>query len=332
MLNADVWPRPLAPRKEALMRVVFMGTPEFAVPPLEALLAAGETVALVVTQPDRPVGRGRRLAPPPVARLALERGLPLLQPPGVRRPEVQAALAATKPDAIVVAAYARILPTAVLTLPPLGCLNVHPSLLPRHRGPAPIQGALLAGDVETGTSIILLEERMDAGPILAQERLPIGPDDDALSLEPRLAAQGARLLVATLADWAAGRATPRPQDDAAATYTHLLKKEDGRLDWTRPAVELGRQVRACAGWPGAYTTWRGALLKVLRASPLAERPPDLEPGRVYRPAESRAQVAVTTGEGGLRLDELELAGRRPASGGAFIQGYRDFVGTELGGA
>jgi methionyl-tRNA formyltransferase len=176
----------------------------------------------------------------------------------------------------------------------------------------------------------LLEERMDAGPVLAQERLPIAPDDDAVSLEPRLAAQGARLLVATLADWAAGRATPRPQDDAAATYTHLLKKEDGRLDWTRPAVELARQVRACAGWPGAYTTWRGAHLKVLRASPLTERPPGLEPGSVYRPAESRAEVAVAAGEGGLRLDELELAGRRPASGGAFVQGYRDFVGAVLG--
>jgi methionyl-tRNA formyltransferase len=314
------------------MRIIFMGTPEFAVPTLEALLTAGETVALVVTQPDRPVGRGRRLTPPPVARLALERALPLLQPPGVRRPEVQAALAAAQPDAIVVAAYARILPAAVLALPPLGCLNVHPSLLPRHRGPAPIQGALLAGDAETGTSIILLEERMDAGPILAQERLPIALDDDAVSLEPRLAAQGARLLVATLADWAAGRATPRPQDDAAATYTHLLKKEDGRLDWARPAVELARQVRACAGWPGAHTTWRGAHLKVLRAAPRTERPPTLVPGTVYRPAESRAAVAVAAGEGGLRLDELELAGRRPASGGAFVQGYRDFVGAVLGSA
>src|SRR5579885_433123 len=175
------------------MRVIFMGTPAFAVPTLEALLDAGETVALVVTQPDRPVGRGRRLTRPPVARLAQERGLPLLQPRGVRRPEVQAQLAAARPDAIVVAAYARILPAAVLALPPLGCLNVHPSLLPRHRGPAPIQGALLAGDAETGTSIILLEERMDAGPILAQERLPIAPDDDATTLEPRLAAQGASL-------------------------------------------------------------------------------------------------------------------------------------------
>src|SRR5581483_5061140 len=205
------------------MRVVFMGTPQFAVPTLEAVLAAGHTVALVVTQPDRPVGRGRRLTPPPVARLAQERGLPLLQPRGVRSPEVQAQLAAARPEAIVVAAYARILPPEVLALPPLGCLNVHPSLLPRHRGPAPIQGALLAGDAETGTSIILLEERMDAGPILAQARLPIA-DDDALTLEPRLAAQGAHLLVETLADWAAGRLTPQPQDESRATYTRLLTK------------------------------------------------------------------------------------------------------------
>jgi methionyl-tRNA formyltransferase len=314
------------------MRVVFMGTPAFAVPTLEALLAAGHEVALVVTQPDQPVGRGRKLMPPPVAQVARARGLPLLQPTSLRRPEVQAELARAAPDVIVVAAYARLLPPAVLALPPLGCLNVHPSPLPRHRGPAPIQGALLAGDTETGTSIILLVEQMDAGPILAQERLPILPEDDATTLEPRLAAQGARLLVETLPRWAAGAIQPQPQDEAAATYTRRLTKEDGRLDWRRPAIELARQVRACAGWPGAFTTWRGRLLKVLRATPVAERPPDARPGTVFLLTESGgpAVPAVAAGEGSLRLDLIELAGRRPTPGAAFLQGYRDFVGSVLG--
>ena len=315
------------------MRVIFMGTPAFAVPTLEALLAAGHEVALVLSQPDKPSGRGRQLVAPPVAALADERGLPLLQPRGLRNPEVQARLAALAPEAIVVAAYARLLPAAVLDLPPLGCLNVHPSLRPRHRGPAPIQGALLAGDAVTGTSIILLEERTDAGPILAQESLPIAPDDDAEMLEPRLATQGARLLVESLPRWAAREIEPRTQDEAAATYTHLITKEAGRLDWSQPANALWRQVRALAGWPGAYTTWRGQPLKVLRASPEPERPTDLPPGTVYWVAEGRprAGVAVATGEGGLRLESIALAGTRPTPGSAFVQGYRDFVGSVLGG-
>ena len=314
------------------MRVIFMGTPAFAVPTLEALVEAGHEVALVVSQPDQPVGRGRHLTPPPVARLARERGLALLQPPGLRAPEVQRQLAGAAPAAIVVAAYARLLPPPVLALPPLGCLNVHPSLLPRHRGPAPIQGALLAGDAETGTSIILLEPRMDAGPILAQERWPIGPEDDAVRLEPRLAEQGARLLVETLAGWAAGSIQPVPQDEAAATYTRLLTKADGLLDWTHPADVLARQVRACAGWPGAYTYWRGQMLKVLRAAMLDRRPADLPPGSVYIVPEAGRSpvVAVATAAGSLRLETIELAGRRATAASAFVQGYRDFVGAILG--
>jgi methionyl-tRNA formyltransferase len=258
--------------------------------------------------------------------------LPLAQPPGLRSPEVQDALAREAPEAIVVAAYGRFLPAAVLGLPPLGCLNVHPSLLPRHRGPAPIQGVLLAGDAETGVTIILLEERMDAGPMLSQERVPLGPADDATTLEPRLAVLGARLLVETLPSWAVGAISPRPQDESAATYTHLLTKADGRLDWAAPAELLSRQVRACAGWPGAYTEWRGRALKVLRAAALADEPADLPTGAVYvlGGAGSAAGVAVRAGVGSLRLDEIELAGKRPTPARAFIQGYRDFVGARLG--
>jgi len=307
-----------------------MGSPRFAVPTLEALLAAGHEVALVVSQPDQPAGRGQRLTPPPVAQVARQRGLPLLQPATPRDPAVQAALAAVRPDAIVVAAYGRLLPRAVLDLPPLGCLNVHPSLLPRWRGPAPIQGALLAGDPVTGTSIILLEERMDAGPILAQAERPIGPDDDAVSLEAALAEQGAALLVETLPRWAAGQLTPRQQDEAQATYTRLLTKADGLLDWTRPAPALANQVRACAGWPGAYTFWRGQVLKVLRAAPLAARPP-LAPGTVWAVHDGAERgVAVAAGEGSLLLREVALAGRRPTPATAFVQGYRDFLGARLG--
>jgi len=316
------------------MRLIFMGTPSFAVPALDALVDAGHEVALVLTQPDRPAGRGRHLTPPPVAQRARELGLDLLQPPGLRRPETQQQLAEAAPEAIVVAAYARLLPPAVLALPRLGCLNVHPSLLPRHRGPSPIAGALLAGDAETGTSIILLEERMDAGPILAQEVLPIGADDDAVSLEPRLAAQGARLLVPTLKRWAAGAIEPRAQDEAAATYTRLITKEDGRLDWARPADVLVRQIRACAGWPGAYTSWRAQPLKVLRATAIAQAADNVAPGTVYSlsSAEGGPAVVVATGQGGLRLETVELAGRRAASAQAFVQGYRDFVGAPLGAA
>lgn len=314
------------------MRLIFMGTPQFAVPTLEALLAAGHDVALVLSQPDKPAGRGRQLAPPPIATLARARGLPLLQPRGLRNPETQQRLAAVAPEVIVVAAYARLLPQPVLELAPLGCLNVHPSLLPRHRGPAPIQGALLAGDTVTGTSIILLEERMDAGPILAQESLPIAPEDDAETLEPRLAAQGARLLVDTLPRWAARQIEPRLQDEAEATYTHLITKDEGRLDWAQPAERLWRQVRAYAGWPGAYTTWRGQPLKVLRAMPEPQCPAGLAPGTVYLPSPGRPAtgVAVATGDGGLRLESIALAGRKPTPATAFIQGYRDFVGSVLG--
>lgn len=310
--------------------MIFMGSPRFAVPTLEALLAAGHEVALVVSQPDQPAGRGQRLTPPPVAQVARQHGLALLQPATLRDPAVQAALATAQPDAIVVAAYGRLLPRAVLDLPPLGCLNVHPSLLPRWRGPAPIQAALLAGDTVTGTSIILLEERMDAGPILAQAKLSIGPDDDAVSLEAALAQQGAALLVETLPRWAAGQLVPRPQDEARATYTRLLTKADGLLDWTRPARELANQVRACAGWPGAYTFWRGQPLKVLRAAPLGQRPA-VAPGTVWelRDAPERG-VAVAAGEGSLLLREVALAGRRPMPATAFVQGYRDFVGARLG--
>jgi methionyl-tRNA formyltransferase len=312
------------------VRLIFMGSPRFAVPTLEALLAAGHDVALVVSQPDQPAGRGRRLTAPPVAQLARSRGLPLLQPATLRDPTVQDALATARPEAIVVAAYGRLLPRAMLALPPHGCLNVHPSLLPRWRGPAPIQWALLAGDAVTGTSIILLEERMDAGPILAQAELPIGPEDDAVTLETALAEQGAALLVETLPRWAARAIVPRPQDEACATYTRLLTKADGLLNWTRPAAALANQVRACAGWPSAYTFWRGQQLKVLRAAMLAERP-EVAPGTVWERREERGYgVAVAAGEGSLLLREVALAGRRPVPATAFVQGYRDFIGSQLG--
>ena len=313
------------------MRLVFMGTPEFAVPTLDALLAAGHTVALVLSQPDRPAGRGRQLRPPPVAALARERGLELLQPRGLRSPEIQQRLAAAAPEAIVVAAYARLLPPAVLALPPRGCLNVHPSLLPRHRGPAPIQGALLAGDTLTGTSIILLEERLDAGPILAQEPLPIAPDDDAASLEPRLAAQGARLLVETLPRWAAGQVTAEPQDDSLATYAPRIQREDARLDWSLPAVDLWRRVRAYRGWPDAFTSWNGRQLKLLAARPGSPHAEPAPPGTVLRSSEERPpRPAVATGDGTLVLDTVALEGKRPTDAAEFVRGYPSFVGSVLG--
>lgn len=250
-----------------MMRVVFMGTPRFALPALERLLLAGYEVALVVSQPDRPAGRGRAPAAPPVARLARERRLPLFQPESLRPPEAFERLRASRPDVIVVVAFGLLLRREVLELPLLGCLNVHASLLPRHRGASPIQAAILAGDQETGVCLMRMEAGLDTGPVLGCARTPITPEDDAPALAERLAVMGADLLLETLPKWAGGRISPQPQDDALATLAPRIHREDARLDWSLPAIELWRRVRAYRGWPDAFTTLDGRVLKVLTAQP-----------------------------------------------------------------
>jgi methionyl-tRNA formyltransferase len=305
------------------MRAIFMGTPDFAVPTL-AMLADCYEVVGVYTRPDKPAGRGQELVRSPVKEFALARGLPLYQPTTLRKPEAAAVLRALQPDVIVVAAFGLILPPEVLAIPPYGCLNVHASLLPRWRGAAPVAAAILAGDAETGCTIMRMDAGIDTGPILAQAALPIAPDDTTGSLTARLAHLGAELLAVTLPRWVTGEISPQPQDEARATYAPVIRKEEGRLHWARPADHLARQVRAYQPWPGAYTTWNGLWLKVLWAH--AEEGESPGPGRVVSWKEG---AAVGTGAGLLVLDKVQLAGRRPMPIADFLRGARGFVGSVL---
>ncbi|MBI4308010.1 MAG: methionyl-tRNA formyltransferase [Chloroflexi bacterium] len=310
------------------MRIVFMGTPDFAVPALEKLLEAGHDVAGVYTRLDKPAGRGREVQPPPVKTLAQARGLPVFQPPTLRKAPAQEELAALRSEAIVVVAYGKLLPPEVLRIPPLGCVNVHPSLLPRHRGPSPIAGAILAGDSETGVSVMLLDEGMDTGPVLAQVRIPIGPDETAGQLSQRLSRLGAEMLPEVLVKLKEGWLTPQPQDNAAATYTKLIEKEEGELDWRLSAEELARRARAFDPWPGCFTRWQGKALKVLQAVALPPR--DARAVGTVVPLEGApATVGVVAGQGVLGLLRVQLEGRKPVSAGEFVRGARGFVSSVL---
>ncbi len=307
-------------------RLIFMGTPDFAAPILERLIGRYE-VAAVVTQPDRRVGRGRQVEAPAVKIAALDHGLPVLQPPSLRQSDAVAELAALAPDVIVVAAYGQILPAEVLDIPPKGCLNVHASLLPKYRGAAPIAAAILAGEEETGVTIMLMDEGMDTGPILSQAACALSPQDTRQSLSARLAELGADLLVDTLPRWLAGEIEPRPQDHSQATYSRVIAKQDGQIDWSQSAVEVWRRSRAYYPWPGTYTHWRGKLLKVITAEALPEWAGEGQPGQVVAVDEG---LAVVTGEGALLLGEVQLAGKRAMAVEDFARGQRDFEGSLLG--
>jgi methionyl-tRNA formyltransferase len=309
------------------LRLVFFGSPAFALPSLVALREAGHDVALVVTQPDRPAGRGLRLAAPPVAQYAREQGLPLWQTSTLKGAEAEQRLHAVGADGMALAAFAALVPRNILAIASLGILNVHPSLLPRWRGATPIQAAILAGDPETGVSIMRLELAMDAGPIVCQEHIPIGPEDDYLTLEPRLATLGGRLLVEALEGLVSGRLTPRPQDEVYATYCRRIEREDARIDWCQSAEAIWRQVRAFRGWPQAFTTWQGRTLKVLRAAPLSTSSSS-EPGTII--ALPRGELGVVAEFRTVRLDEVTLEGRRPQSGADFLRGHPGLVGARLG--
>ncbi len=305
-----------------------MGSPQFALPSLLRLLEGPYEVVGVVTQPDRRSGRGRKLTPPPAKALALERGLPLLQPARIRLPEAIERLAAFRPGLIVVAAFGQILPPAVLAVPPHGCVNVHASLLPRWRGAAPVAAAILAGDTTTGVSIMRIDEGLDTGPVLASRAVGIADDDTAGSLTDRLAEEGAELLVETLPPYLNGLLVGRPQDDALATSAPPVRTDDARLDWSRPARELWLQVRAYNPWPVARTYYREEPLRVHRARPLAQRA-DQPPGTVVALAERDAPVGVATADGVLALIELQRPGRRPLPAAEFVRGERGFVGSVL---
>ncbi len=307
-------------------RIVFMGTPDFAVPTLKVLDDAHQVVG-VVTQPDRPAGRGRDIRQSAVKEAAVERGLPVYQPPSLRTPEAVARLTEWRPEVIVVAAFGQILRVQVLDLPPYGCLNVHASLLPRWRGAAPVVAAILAGDEVTGVTIMRMDAGLDTGPILAQREEPIRSDDTRAMLTERLAFLGAELLAETLPAYLTGDLVPRAQDDREATVAGQLRKEEGVLSWSLPAVALDRKIRAYSPWPGTYTFWEGKRLKIVAASPLPDWRGDDSPGTVVRVDDG---AAVATGEGALRLEEVQPAGKRAMDIGPFLQGRQDFVGSQLG--
>ncbi|KIL02868.1 methionyl-tRNA formyltransferase [Stutzerimonas stutzeri] len=288
------------------MRIVFAGTPEFAAQHLEALLQAGYQVVAVYTQPDRPAGRGQKLMPSPVKQLALQHGLPVMQPATLRDAEAQHALAALQPDLMVVVAYGLILPQAVLDTPRLGCINSHASLLPRWRGAAPIQRAIEAGDSESGVTVMQMEAGLDTGPMLLKVRTPIGPSDTGGSLHDRLAALGAQAVVEAVARLQAGSLPGERQDDTLATYAHKLSKDEARLDWQRPAAELERLVRAFNPWPICHSSLAGDVLKV-HAARLA--PGQGEPGRIL--AVGKDGLTVACGTGALQLTRLQLPGGKP---------------------
>ena len=304
-----------------------MGTPAFAVPVLESLVLCGCELVAVYTQPDKPAGRGRKVVPSPVKEMALECRLDIRQPVSLRAPEETAQLASLEPDLIIVAAFGQLLPQAILDVPRHSCLNVHPSLLPRHRGASPIPAAILAGDETTGVSIMLMDRGMDTGPIVAQQEVPLLPQDTAASLADRLAQIGSRLLVSTLPLWLTDELTTQPQGNEMATYCPQITKESGRIDWHRTAVELWRSVRAFQPWPGCHTTWQGKQVKIIQAVPL---PGKGEPGTVVAmPDGQPAVVGVNTGEGILGLLQLQAPGRRVTGAEEFIRGHRDFAGALL---
>ena len=310
------------------MRIVFMGTPEFAVPSLAALLTSEHSVVGVVTQPDRPKGRGQELAASPIKQLAVRHRIPILQPLKMKDPAFLDALSAWQPDLIVVTAFGRILPKIILDLPPHGCINVHASLLPKYRGAGPIQWAIIKGERETGITTMLMDEGMDTGAILLQEKISITPDDTAGTLSAKLADIGGRLLTDTLARIQDGTVTSQPQDQSQATLAPLLRKEDGLLDWTLPAFELANRVRGLSPWPGAYTYLGEDRWVVWKTSVLDRSAATVLPGTIVNA--TKEELAVATGDGILRIMEFQPANSRRMSAAQYLAGHQLTPGLRLG--
>lgn len=308
------------------MRVIFAGTPEFAARSLQAVISAGYPVPLVLTQPDRPAGRGMKPTASPVKQLAAQHGLAVAQPPSLKDPAIQDQLRMLAPDVMVVAAYGLLLPAAVLSIPPLGCINVHASLLPRWRGAAPIQRALLAGDAETGVSIMQMDAGLDTGSVWAAAPLAISRDDTAGTLHDKLAVLGANLLLDTLPLIADGKSRPVPQDDGRATYAAKLAKREAVINWALDAEELGRAVRAYSPFPVASTSLTGEPLRIWRAEP--------RPGEGGAPGEIldvlRDGILVACGTGRLLLQEVQKAGGKRMGAASFVAGNPVTPGTRLG--
>jgi methionyl-tRNA formyltransferase len=310
------------------LRILFMGTPEFAVTPLEHLVSGQYQVVAVYTQPDRPAGRGRYLVSSPVKKAALKWKLPVVQPDSLKQEAVIKKLGGYKPDIIVVAAYGKILPQPVLDLPRYGCINVHSSLLPKFRGASPVAAAILSGDESTGVSIMLMERGLDTGPVLARTSIPISPQDTTGTLTEKLASVAAQLLQEVMVRWPKGEITPQPQDDREATYSVPLTKEAGEIDWQQTAVEIWRRVRAFQPWPGCYTRWDGKRLEIIEALPLPGEEP-FEAGKVIALEKEGAAFGVMTKEGVLGVLKVQLEGKRALSAAEFARGQRQFIGSLL---
>ncbi len=305
------------------LRLLFAGTPEFAVPALESLLDSDQAPVAVLTQPDRAAGRGRRLAFGPVKRVAVEHGLPVLQPATLRSPEVLAELAALRPDLLVTAAYGLILPRDILDLPRLGCWNLHASLLPRWRGASPINQAILHGDRQTGISLMQMDAGLDTGPVLDRVATPIGPEETAGQLHDRLAPMAADLLLENLRRLPSDGVPPaQPQDPSGATHAPLIAKSDARLDWQRPATELARMVRAYNPWPVAWGELQGQPVRVFKARAGARNGD--HPGRLLRGADGRDAIRVACGEGSLEILELQAPGRKRLAAADWLNAHPDW--------
>lgn len=308
------------------MRIVFMGTPEVAALSLERLFKAPEPVVGVVTQPDRPAGRGRKTILSPVRRAAEIHGVPTLAPEKIRDPSFFDVLSKWAPDLIVVVAYGRILPRQILELAPHGCLNVHYSLLPKYRGAAPVPWAIIGGEEKSGVTTMRLVEKMDAGPIFLQREISVAPNDTTASLQAKLAPVGAELLVETIAGLKAGNLTPQAQDESKVTYAPVLKKEDGLIDWNLPAVSIERRVRGFNPWPSAYTYLAGNLLKIHRAR-VIEMAEKAAPGEVLKA--DKEGLWIATGEGALSLEEVQSENRKKMTAREFLNGTRVEKGARL---
>jgi len=310
------------------LRIVFMGTPEFAVPSLEHLVLNQYQVVAVYTQPDKVAGRGRSLVISPVKRAAINWRLPVVQPVSFKEAVVVAQLADFHPDVIVVAAFGQILPQSVLDIPPNRCINIHPSLLPKFRGASPVAAAILAGSEFTGVSIMLMERGLDTGPVLARVQIPISAQDTTGSLTAKLSLIAAQLLLEVLSFWLRGELTPQPQNEAEATYSSVLAKEDGEIDWHLSAVDIWRRVRAFQPWPGCYTKWQERQLKIIEAVPLpGERTGNV--GQVVALNKEGAVLGVNTGGGILGVLRVQLEGRRTMSAAEFLRGQRQLIGAIL---
>jgi methionyl-tRNA formyltransferase len=311
------------------MKIIFMGSPAFALPALQSLMLNKYDVSAVYTQTDKKTGRGRQVAACPVKKFASGAGVRVIQPESFRDAREVELLAELKPDIIIVAAYGQILPEAVLQIPQYKCINIHPSLLPAYRGPSPVAAAILNGDAQTGVSIMLIERKVDSGPIIAQAPVSIQDGDTTGSLTCRMAKTGAELLLGTLPAWVSGRIQPLTQDENLASYTRMEKKEDGELDWNRQAVHLWRKVRAFNPWPGCYVKWMGLRIKIVTAVALADAGKGMAGQVIALPRGEVTRVAVRTGEGLLGLVTVQPEGKREMTAGDFAAGHQGFVGSVL---